>query len=428
MTEAARAPLAAEARRLTQQGEWHQAGEKLLQLIQEVTGVAATSLNINRDQYSLNSLNGRVMLADGRTLFFKYHHEEGEEQTIEEYYRAELLREHGFLVDVPVYACGEPGRQILLYALREEQRLADVCYALEATPSAGQIATVITAQARADGDILAHTLPTLREGTAAEVAAESIHQLFWNRLVSEGQPVGLGGRVASFYVDQSFTLGELTLSWETLSNARWRINGVDYPDTLRALFLAAGDVLAPAALANHGVVVAHGDAHNANVWYDTSGPEPQLVSFDPAFAGSSIPALLAEVKATFHNIFAHPCWLYEPAEAAQRYTVSVALVDGVLAINHDWQLTALRQGFLTSKGERYWQPLLAALKARGWLPENWQQIIRLALFCCPTLVLNLRAGNHNPTSSALGLAMAVMLGSAGDDDFSRWLNGLSAEE
>ena len=56
--------------------------------------------------------------------------------------------------------------------------------------------------------------------------------------------------------------------------------------------------------------------------------------------------------------------------------------------------------------------------------------MRLALFCCPTLVMSLRAGSasqHNPVSSTIGLAMAVMLGSGGDDEFSRWLDDLLTE-
>lgn len=50
-------PLAAQARQLVQAGEWQQAADVLRQLIGEVTGVAAGQLTINRDQYSLNSLN-----------------------------------------------------------------------------------------------------------------------------------------------------------------------------------------------------------------------------------------------------------------------------------------------------------------------------------------------------------------------------------
>ncbi|MBP2170497.1 hypothetical protein J2125_003689 [Erwinia toletana] len=427
MAEDSRQPLAAEARTLARAGEWQQASEKLCQLIGEVTGVQALTLQINRDQYSLNSLNGRVTLADDRTLFFKYHHEEGEDHTIEEYYRAELLREHGFRVDVPLYACGEPGRQILLYRLRDDRRLADVCRDIELQPSAVAEQQVIEAQRRADAEILQQTLPTLQAGRATEVAAEPIHQLFYHRLITPGEQPGLGGRVKQFYVDKNFQLGDQQLSWQTLSNLQWEINGVRYHHTLRQLFLEAATTLAPAALAQHGVVVAHGDAHNANVWFETHDNVAQLVSFDPAFAGSHIPALLAEIKATFHNIFAHPCWLYEPALAADLYQVAVTRTGDTLQVSHNWQLTSLRAAFLRSKGDLYWRPLLNELRSRGLLPGNWQRIMRLALFCCPTLVLDLRAAGgsgHTPTSSALGLAIAVMLGSEGDDEFDRWLQQL----
>ena len=430
MTELLRPPYAAEARRLTQEGKWELASEKLSQLITEVTGEQTLSLQINRDQYSLNSLNGRVSLVNGRSFFFKYQHEEGEEQTIQEYYRAALLRDHGFDVDIPVYACGEPGRQILLYKLRDDKRLADVCREIETKSDWEKIGPVIEAQRYADHNILSHTLPTLRMASTEKVASEPIHQLFWNRLVSPGHDIGLGGRVASFYVNQEFILGDMQLDWQTLSSLHWRINGVSYDKSLRELFLEAGRELDPQRLADHGVVVAHGDAHNANVWYENHHSKPRLVSFDPAFAGSSIPALLAEIKATFHNIFAHPCWLYEADEAAERYNVSVARDGNTLTVNHDWQLTPLRKAFLESKGELYWKPLLTEMKRKGCLPDNWHQIMRLALFCCPTLVMNLRGGSdsvHNATSSAIGFSIAVMLGCDGDDYFSRWMSALMTE-
>jgi hypothetical protein len=53
------------------------------------------------------------------------------------------------------------------------------------------------------------------------------------------------------------------------------------------------------------------------------------------------------------------------------------------------------------------------------LPADWRRRLKLALFCCPTLVMNLRsggtmigAGAHNPVSSAIGLGIATMMGSA----------------
>jgi hypothetical protein len=61
-----------------------------------------------------------------------------------------------------------------------------------------------------------------------------------------------------------------------------------------------------------------------------------------------------------------------------------------------------------------WRPLLKELALRRMLAADWRSTLRCALFCCPTLVMDLcagGAGGHNPSSSALGLAIAVRCGS-----------------
>jgi hypothetical protein len=126
-----------------------------------------------------------------------------------------------------------------------------------------------------------------------------------------------------------------------------------------------------------------------------------------------VPALLAEVKATFHNIFAHPFWLYDAPIAGQRFGARVAPRDGWMEVQHDWRLSPLRSAFLESKARHVWRPLLAELKSRALLPADWRRYLRRALFCCPTLVMDLRAGGsggHNPVSSALGFSVALMVG------------------
>ena len=62
--------------------------------------------------------------------------------------------------------------------------------------------------------------------------------------------------------------------------------------------------------------------------------------------------------------------------------------------------------------------MLTELRGRGQLPADWRRVVKLALFLCPTLVMNLRAGadggSHNPISSAVGLATAVAMGAEPD--------------
>ena len=92
---------------------------------------ASATCAINDDRYSLNSVNGTAVDGDGQRLFFKFHTEEGEAETVGEYYKAHVLAEAGLPVDLPVKASSTPGRQFLLYAFRNDAKLADVCLKLE---------------------------------------------------------------------------------------------------------------------------------------------------------------------------------------------------------------------------------------------------------------------------------------------------------
>ena len=213
----------------------------------------------------------------------------------------------------------------------------------------------------------------------------------------------------------------VVLDWEELASLKWRINGVLLSHSFAELLDESRTVLDPSELAVHGAVTAHGDDHNANVWLTPEG----LRLFDPAFAGEHLPALLAQVKATFHNVWAHPFWLYDAALSEATWQVCVAKDDGVLDIHTDWAPGDLRTAFLASKTEHVWRPLVAEMTHRGWLPPNWERVVRCALFCCPTLVLDLRS--RGPRTNALGMAVAMMMGSPGGDQptfVDQWVNAI----
>jgi hypothetical protein len=334
---------------------------------------------------------------------------------------------------VPVLICRRPGHQILLYAFRRDRQLAAACLEMERSGDVGEAGRILAMQAELDRLTGSVYLATLHAATVAEASAEPVHQLFHNRLVDAGRPDRLGGRFARFYAGETVALPGREMRWEDFARLRWRINGVDYRHTLAELFEESFVRLAPARLAG-GAVTAHGDAHNANVWIEGEGHGARLVMFDPAFAGEHVPALLADIKATFHNIFAHPFWLYHPAEADGRFTVGVAVEGDRLSIDHDWDLTPLRRSFLDAKIAHVWRPLFSHLRARGLLPDDWRRVVRLALFSCPTLVMNLRAGaahgataGRSPAIAALSFAIAVMAGSEpekGEDPFLRFIDAI----
>jgi hypothetical protein len=422
------------ARKLVSEGRRGDAEAVVASLIAGNFGLSVQRATINSDWTSLNSLNGIVTTTDARCFFFKFHQEEGEEATIDEYYRAELLQKHGLPIDVPEHTCRQPGHQILLYRYRRDRRLADACLDFERGDDSGHIETLTALQR--DLDRLTGKLyyRTLHVAEPAQSCGQAVHQLFHHRLVDTPAETELSGRYARFYRGRLIKLPGFELPWERFEQLRWRINGITYRDTLQDLFRESVVRLAPSHLARGGAVVGHGDAHNANVWIEERNGSAKLVLFDPAFAGEHLPALLAEVKATFHNIFAHPFWLYHPAEADERFTLSAHTDGEVINIQHNWQLPALRAAFLDVKIREVWQPLMIALRSQGLLHDDWDRIVRTALFCCPTLVMNLAAGvphgaaaGRSAKVSALSFAIAVMAGSraeAGGVPFSAFMTAL----
>jgi hypothetical protein len=401
------------------------------ELISAAFSVSVAALNISRDRYSLNSVNGLVQLETGRDYFFKFHHEEGEEVTLEEYYRGELLKHAGFPVDVPEFVSRTVGSQVLLYPRRTAQRVADVAEVLDfqAPATAGPL---LLAQSSLDTLTAAIYAQTLHAADPALVEREPVHQLFHHRLVEPGRPQEPGGRAKRFFWDRDFDLGGTVLAAQRLREAIWVINGVTYRDTIETILTRARTLLEPRRLAKFGAVTAHGDSHNANVWWDeNTSAERRLVLFDPAFAGAHIPALLAEVKATFHNIFAHPLWLYDAKRASERFQVAVTYRGSRIDIETDWQISTLREAFLEIKSRNLWRPLLSLMREREFLHADWRATLRCALFCCPSLVMDLcagGAGGHTPISSTIGLATAVSMGSETADGtidvMTRFLNDI----
>ena len=426
----------ARCRELLLAGRRVEAELAVAELIASQFGLSVTHASIGADWTSLNSVNGVVDVEGGDRWFFKFHQEEGEEATVGEYYRAEILQRAGLPVDVPVRASREPGRQVLLYAFRHDRRLADVCLDIERSEDRALERHIVALQRDLDRRVGQTYLATLHASNAKRSTDEAVHQLFHHRLRTPSDPRHVVGRVARFYESQTVRLPGSELRWEEFRALRWRINGVIYRHTIGQLFEESLVRLEPASLGGSGAVTAHGDAHNANIWVEDHGGSPRLVLFDPAFAGEHVPALLADVKATFHNVYAHRLWLYHPNEAQNLFAVDVVVKDGWIDVAHDWVLTPLREAFLSSKIENVWKPLLGALCERRLLPGEWERIARCALFCCPTLVTNMRAGEsqgpipgRSPAMSALSFAVAVMAGSEpygnGQDAFTPFIAAIS---
>ena len=399
-------------------GDIEEAEQNLSAFIAAKFELPVQNLKVRKDTLSLNSVNG-VFDSDSRKLFFKFHMEESE-STVQEYYRAELLSNAGYPVEQPLYISRAVGEQVLIYPFKESERLADVCRRLD---KKGDIKVVVKAQEELDRICAGKAIETYKVATPSDLEKESILQLFYWRLVDvakDGSVIS-GGRYKNFYVGQDLEFPNgVKIAYESLGNLLWVINGNTYPVTLEEAFVKARRILAPDHYAEYAACTAHGDAHNGNAWLNEDSNGTSISWFDPAFAGENIPVLLAEVKTLFHNIFAHPDWLYDSKDADLALQASCKIEGGRIIVEHNWELTPLRAAFLRSKLENFWKPVLTDLKAKGQLPADWEEYVRSALFCCPTLVMNLRAhagssqNTHTPKTSLVGLSIAIMLASAAD--------------
>ena len=60
-----------------------------------------------------------------------------------------------------------------------------------------------------------------------------------------------------------------------------------------------------------------------------------------------------------------------------------------IVVEHNYELTPVRQAILKTKVEHLLRPLISLLRSQHALPDDWQEMMRLALMCCPLLTVNL---------------------------------------
>jgi hypothetical protein len=409
------AEATARIRDLVRAGRRVDAAAETQTLISAEFDVNCLAVEFTVDEYSLNSVSGLATLGDGTVRFFKFHQEDGEADHVAEYYRAQVLADAGLPVDLPLAVSTQPGRQIALYARRTDPRMADVCLSLEeGDPDGATLPESYRAARRSlDRRIGEVAVASLRPASP-DSARSGLHQLFSHRM-RDADGTYPGARLAAWYTARP--------DWPELAELTVQAGDVRYGTKLGDLVNVASRLLDPRTLAAGPQVIAHGDDHHGNVWAGTSpAGDIELSLFDAAFAGADIPALLAPVKATFHNALAHPWWLYHPLRVDAS---DVRIADGVLHLP-PIALSPLRREILDSVVEEVWRPMLTAMAARGELPDTWRATIRAALLACPMLVVNLMAGDNAQLALAR-LGRAMMVGDepvVGSDEITQALDAL----
>jgi len=354
------------------------------------------SVTLTPKATSLNSFNG-IYRVDGEDYFFKTHVEE--RGVLEEYYNAELLYQAGYHIVRPLRTLHEKEQQMVVYPVVRWPVIFDLMRAVETgDTSAASAEMLVAAERRECGCLLDIYQSTLTTSTADEHARAPIHQLFWHRIAAGRLNNFYGGKEVSLPVHQRSL--ESGLPFAQLLSTRWTINGCHYPQTLGELIERAKVVLHPARAGM--TIIGHGDAHFGNVFLEE---ERRYLYFDPAFAGRHSP-LLDVIKPFFHNVFA--TWMYFPHEVAQHLQIHVGIRNIGVFVEHNYTLSPLRQAVRDTKIAYLFAPLVALLRSQHGLPSDWQEILRLALMCCPLLTINLLDVGRVPSPlNWLGLCYAI---------------------
>jgi phosphoglycolate phosphatase-like HAD superfamily hydrolase len=357
------------------------------------------SITLTPKAVSLNSFNG-VYRLNGEEYFFKTHVEE--QGVLEEYYHAEMLYKAGYNIVRPLRTLHEKGQQMVIYPVVHDPVMFDLMREVETGAETFATVEMLVAAEKLECErLLSIYQENLAFSSAEEHARAPIHQLFWHRLT--------GGRLAHFYVGKHVPLpgnpqkSEVSMLFEDLLHYHWSINGTFVAgenETLGASIERAKIVLNPAREAS--TIIGHGDAHFGNVFLSQ---ERYYRYFDPAFAGRHS-VLLDIVKPFFHNVFA--TWMYFPNEVARDLQLSVELRNGCVFVEHNYVLTPARRAILETKLEYLLHPLKTWLRSMDALPDDWREIMRLALMCCPLLTINLLDAQRIPPAVCwLGLSLAM---------------------
>ncbi len=376
------------------------------------------SVTLTPKAVSLNSFNGFYRL-DGEEYFFKTHVEE--QGIVEEYYHADTLHKAGYNVVMPLQTIHEEGRQMVIYPVVRYPVMFDLVRAVEfGSVESNAFEIIAAAEKRECERLLTIYEKTLVLSKAEEHAKAPIHQLFWHRLT--------GGRFKHFYQgkyvpfpndegNSNLDKGHKGIPFEELLNYRWTIYnkygavvvGKNSQPTLGQLIERARSVLHPAR--ETLTIIGHGDAHFGNVFLQDG---KDYLYFDPAFAGRHSP-LLDIVKPFFHNVYA--TWMYFPQEVAQNLQLSVTMRGTNIFVEHNFELTALRQAIFDTKLASLYAPLRDMLNSRGGLAADWKEIVWLAMMCCPLLTINLLDEKRIPPAVCwLGLAQAIEMGVRSTDE------------
>ena len=391
------------------------ASKYILSFVKKIFNLDIVEIKINSSAVSLNSVNWFIVYRNGREDFFKFHSEEWEEDSVWEYYRAGVLEKAGFPVISPKYESSKSWEQFLIYEKIEDKTVYDFMWEIDEKflenwiYDDAKVIKILKAEEKINKKCIKIAEKTLKVVNYKEVENESIWQLFYWRLKSEKTIP----RIDLFYKNKEVILPNWEkINFEEFKKYKWIINWKKYSQNLEEIITDATKILNPKSREKWPVITAHGDDHNWNKFFIN---EENIKYFDPAFASKNVPALLAFIKTTFHDVFAHPLYLYEPNKIEKYLKVDFKIdyKNKIITFNNNFSLdkqAPFRKELLKLKFKTLWKPLIDLLKEQNLLEKSAKEFIKKALFCCPFLAVNLiNYEKFSSVVSMLAISIAIEL-------------------
>lgn len=337
--------------------------------------------------YSSNCHAGYLYDNDGEKYFFKVQKEGNLENVASEFSVHSLVSKFYKYIQNPLFV--SPESQMIVYNWLDHRLLADY-YRNE------NIEDYIRIELQRSEELLCAYLSSFQEVSSMTNKQSRIHKLFFNRLKE---------RYSKYYKDSNVKIDDLNLTWEKFSKLRPIINGVQY-NSIHEILDLSFKYLSPDFLEDKVKIVGLGDPHAGNVLVLEDG---SYVNIDYEFGGIHHPSL--DLSKTLYNdiypdiLFSEDWGTNENAEINVEYNYN----NDKLRINHNYQVSELGKSLISIKIKGILEPLLLSAKNKNININDWEMILRSALFACA--ILNKNILKYSYKNFLLAYSLAVGLGS-----------------
>lgn len=336
-------------------------------------------------QFSTNCHAGYCLDELGNKYCFKTIKKENPESVSAEILQSKNLSNFYHNYQKPIYV--NPEKNLILYRWISDEHLAkhlnDSKYYEE----------YIRLELNRAEELLQGYISSLSAVNSSSTLNQNIHRLYHERVAGE--------RLGQYYKSATFTLGASKIPFSQLIRLKPIINGYEYTD-LHQIIEYAVQYLNPQFLDDKCKIYGFGDCHAGNVLITSNG----YTTIDYEYAGIHSPFI--DLSKTLY-IDSYAETLYNNSNfITSEFTIEAKIDGSNLIITHDYQLPQLAEDLLNIKMKGILFPTLEEAKKKGFNTQDWEEILKSAMFVASFLCKNIT--EYREKYFLLALTQSIMLG------------------